>query len=166
MKKLKLVLLGLLVSLVVNAEDEMKQYDKITLKLVDGTSYDIPIDGNSYIYSCIENEGENNVQVIYINGDQQKYKFRRDEILSLSCIPLPAGIEYIEPEKMDNMRYEEGVFKFTGSLHGEYLSVYDISGRLIQYTQITTNSRISLEHLPQGIYVAKVNSETIKVAVR
>lgn len=166
MKKLKLVLIGLLFGLVANATEELKQFDRIALLLTDGTYYEIPINSSSYIYSYVEGTGTNATQLVMIKGDNCEYKFNRNEILSLKCVELVSGINDIITENVEKLRYEDGRFKLHSSLEGEMLAVYDLSGRLVLYTKITETLKISIEHLPAGVYIAKVNELSIKVAVK
>ena len=101
-----------------------------------------------------------------IKGDNCEYKFNRNEILSLKCVELVSGINDIITENVEKLRYEDGRFKLHSSLEGEMLAVYDLSGRLVLYTKITETLKISIEHLPAGVYIAKVNELSIKVAVK
>jgi hypothetical protein len=52
------------------------------------------------------------------------------------------------------------------SLQGENLAVYDIAGRMVIYTTIAEQSIVDLSYLPAGVYVVKVNDQSIKVAVK
>ena len=166
MKKLKLVLLAMFIGLVANATDELKQYDRIAIELTDGTYHEIPINSSSYIYSCVEGSGTAAKQVVLVKGDNCEYKFDRSEIKSLRCVEYVSGISDIIVEDIEKIRYEEGRFRLHSSLEGEMLSVYDMMGRLILHVRIADNAKITLEHLPAGVYVAKVNNESIKVAVK
>jgi hypothetical protein len=166
MKKLKFVLLAMCIGLVANATEELKQFDRIAVTLVDGTYYEIPINSSSYIYSHVLGTGVNATQIVYIKGDNCEYKFDRNEIKTLRCVEYYSGIKDIIVENREKLRYEDDKFKFDSSLIGEDLFVYDISGRLIHYETITEKSTITLKHLPVGVYVAKVKNESIKVAVR
>ena len=166
MKKLKLVLLGLFFGLVANATEELKQFDRIAVTLTDGTYYEIPINSSSYIYSNVEGTGVNAVQVVLIKGDNCEYKFNRNEIKTLQCVERVSGINDIILEDVEKLRYENDKFKFHSSLEGDYLSVYDMMGRMILYTKITNKSTVTLKHLPTGVYVAKVKNESIKVVVK
>lgn len=166
MKKLKLVLMGLLVALMANATDELKQFDRIAIELKDGTYYEIPINSSSYIYSCVEGTGTTAKQIVQVKGDNCEYKFDRDEIKTMKCVELVSGIKDIIVEDIEKLRYEDGRFKIDSSLIGEYLSVYDLAGRMVLYTKINNKPIISIDYLPEGIYIAKINDQTIKVAVK
>lgn len=165
MKKLKLVLLMLLCGLVANATEDLKQFDKIVLQLTDGTKYEIPINSSSYIYSCIEESDTIARQVVFVKGDNCEYKFDRSEIASISCIEAPENMG-ITPVETDKLRFEDGVIKAHSSLAGEYITIYDLAGRMVLYTKIQEKTAVSLEHLRVGIYIAKSGGQTIKVTVR
>lgn len=167
MKKLKLALIGLLFSLVANANGELAQFDRIVLTLVDGTSYEIPINSGSYIYSYVEGTGIAAKQVIEIKGDNCKYKFDRDEISTLKCIEIIAGIENVTADDVEKLRIEDGKIIIHPSLEGENLAVYDLAGRLVEYTTIESNQlQLSLDYLPTGVYIVKAKECSIKVAVK
>ncbi len=165
MKKLKLVLLMLLCVIMANASEDLKQFDKIVLQLTDGTRYEIPINSSSYIYSCIEESDTIVRQVVIVKGDNCEYKFERAEIASIRCVEVPEGMG-VTPIKTDKLRYEDGVIKTHSSLAGEYITIYDLAGRVVLYTKIQEKTAVSIEHLPVGIYIAKSGGQTIKVAVR
>jgi hypothetical protein len=166
MKRLKIVLLSIFVVLVANATEELIQYDKIVLTLVDGTRYEIPINGSSYIYSTIEGSDSDAKQVVLIKGDNCEYKFNREEIKTLECIEYYNSVKSVIDENREQLRYKDDKFKFDPSLEGEELFVYDISGRLVYRETISGESTLTLKGLPTGVYVATVNNVSIKVMVR
>ena len=166
MKKLKLVLLGLACSFMANANGELAQFDKIEIVLVDGTKYEIPINNQSYIYSYVEGTGVNATQIVYIKGDNCEYQFNRNEIKTLYCIEMVVGIENVTVDDIEKIQFEDGKVRVHSSLQGENLAVYDIAGRIVVYTTIDEQSIIDLSYLPAGVYVVKVNDQSIKVAVK
>jgi hypothetical protein len=167
MKKLKLVLFSLLVGLIANATDiELAQFDKIEIVLVDGTKYEIPINNQSYIYSCVEGTGINARQIVRVKGDKCEYLFNRNEISKMRCIEMVVGIENVTVDDIEKLHFEDGKVKVHSSLQGENLAVYDIAGRMMVYTTIDEQSTIDLSYLPAGVYVVKVNDQSIKVAVK
>lgn len=167
MKKLKLVLFSLLVGLIANATDiELAQFDKIELELVDGTKYEIPINTQSYIYSYVEGTGINARQLVRVKGDNCEYLFNRNEISKMRCIEMVVGIENVTVDDIEKLHFEDGKVKVHSSLQGENLAVYDIAGRMMVYTSIDEQSTIDLSYLPAGVYVVKVNDQSIKVAVK
>ena len=167
MKKLKLVLFSLLVGLIANATDiEFAQFDKIEIELVDGTKYEIPINNQSYIYSYVEGTGINARQLVRVKGDNCEYLFNRNEISKMRCIEMVVGIENVTVDDIEKLHFEDGKVKVHSSLQGENLVVYDIAGRMVVYTTIDEQSTIDLSYLPAGVYVVKVNDQSIKVAVK
>ena len=167
MKKLKLVLFSLLVGLIANATDiELAQFDKIELELVDGTKYEIPINTQSYIYSYVEGTGIKARQLVRVKGDNCEYLFNRNEISKMRCIEMVVGIENVTVDDIEKLHFEDGKVKVHSSLQGENLAVYDIAGRMVVYTTIDEQSTIDLSYLPAGVYVVKVNDQSIKVAVK
>jgi len=167
MKKLKLVLFSLLVGLIANATDiELAQFDKIEIALVDGTKYEIPINNQSYIYSYVEGTGIKARQLVRVKGDNCEYLFNRNEIKTMRCIEMVVGIENVTIDDIEKLYYEGGKVRVHSSLQGENLAVYDIAGRMVIYTTIDEQSIINLSDLPAGVYVVKVNDQSIKVAVK
>lgn len=168
MKKLKLVLLSLLVGLMANATDgELAQFDKIEIVLVDGTKYEIPINNQSYIYSYVEGTGLAAQQLVRVKGDNCEYLFNRNEIKTMRCMEIIGGIENVTADDIEKLRIEDGKVIIHSSLEGENLAVYDLAGRLVEYTTIESNQlQLSLDYLPTGIYIVKANGYSIKVAVK
>lgn len=166
MKTLKLVLLGLVCSFMANATDELAQFDKIEIELVDGTTYEIPINNQSYIYSYVEGTGIKARQLVRVKGDNCEYLFNRNEISKMRCIEMVVGIENVTVDDIEKLHFEDGKVKVHSSLQGENLVVYDIAGRMVVYTTIDEQSTIDLSYLPAGVYVVKVNDQSIKVAVK
>ena len=53
---------------------------------------------------------------------------------------------------------------FPENIQSTTLSIYDILGKRVNETLITVDSRaINLEHLPSGIYIAKLQTDSHKV---
>jgi hypothetical protein len=167
MKKLKLVLFSFLVGLIANATDgELAQFDKIEIVLVDGTKYEIPINNQSYIYSYVEGTGLAAQQLVRVKGDNCEYLFNRNEISKMRCMEIIAGIENVTVDEIEKLQFEDGKVRVHSSLQGENMAVYDIAGRMVIYTTIDEQSIIDLSYLPAGVYVVKVNDQSIKVAVK
>lgn len=168
MKRLNLVLLCFAMAVVANAGDVLRQYHKIVIELVDGTQHEVDINGKSYIYSCVEGEGLDAVQVVEIQGANTFLKFNRDEIKTLKCIEDVTGVDEIKPDNgvINKLRFENGRIKCLGSLAGEELRIYDAAGRLVHAEKILGESSIGVEHLHPGAYVAKTKDYSIKVMVK
>jgi hypothetical protein len=77
-----------------------------------------------------------------------------------------AGIENVTVDEIEKLQFEDGKVRVHSSLQGENLAVYDIAGRMVIYTTIDEQSIINLSDLPAGVYVVKVNDQSIKVAVK
>jgi hypothetical protein len=77
-----------------------------------------------------------------------------------------AGIENVTADDIEKIQFEDGKVRVHSSLQGENLAVYDIAGRMVIYTTIAEQSIIDLSYLPAGVYVVKVNDQSIKVAVK
>ena len=73
MRKLLFILFGLILSTSAFADGGLKQYDKIIITLIDGRVFDIEIDSESYIYSFVEEEDGDNVQLIEVIGTREEY---------------------------------------------------------------------------------------------
>lgn len=168
MKRQILMMLCLLCTVCASAGDKLREYNKIVIELVDGTKHEVAIDGKSYIYSFIEGDGGAAVQVVEVKGADKYLKFDRDEIKSLKCIEDPTGIDEIAKDDgvINKLRYEDGHIKCLGSLAGEKLFIYDVSGRVVHEETIMGESMISVKHLVSGAYVAKTKSYSIKLMVK
>ena len=79
---------------------------------------------------------------------------------------MVVGIENVTVDEIEKIQYEDGKVRVHSSLQGENLAVYDIAGRMVIYTTIDEQSIIDLSYLPAGVYVVKVNDQSIKVAVK
>ena len=168
MKRRILMLLCLVCTVCAMAGDKLREYNKIVIELVDGTKHEIDIDGKSYIYSCIEGDGAEAVQVVEVKGANTLMKFNRDEIKTLKCIEDVTGIDEVKPDNgfINKLRYEDGKIKCLGSLAGEDLRIYDATGRLVYVAKIAGESYVGIEHLHPGAYVAKTKDYSIKVMVK
>ena len=76
------------------------------------------------------------------------------------------GIENVTADDIEKLQFEDGKVRVHSSLQGENLAVYDIAGRMVIYTTIAEQSTIDLSYLPAGVYVVKVNDQSLKVAVK
>ncbi len=167
MRKLLFILFGLILSTSAFADGGLKQYDKIIITLIDGRVFDIEIDSESYIYSFVEEDGDN-VQLIEVIGTREEYIFERGEVRSMKFIEaIDTQIDEVADVSEKNpMRYFDGVLTFHRSLIGEKLYVYDVAGKIMLTATINEGGIVSLAHLSAGTYVAKVKDINIKAIVR
>lgn len=163
MKKILILLLGIISCFAATA-DVWKQYDKILVLLNDGTSYEIPIDEDSYIYSFLTRANDGVVRMVEIAGNDCLYQFYRSEITSIKYLESYNSIMNVpEVNVVNKLQFKDGYIKCNPLLVGKQLFVYDLAGRMVMNEIITIDSAISVDHLLDGVYIAKVDEYTIKI---
>ena len=168
MKKIIILLFGLMLSTTVLADGKYKQYDKVILTLVDGRVFDIEIDADSYIYSYVEEKEGERVQFVEVKGTHEEYIFERKEVASMKFAESveTAIEEHLIVDELNPMRYIDGVLTFHSSLNGEKMYLYDAVGREVLTATVHDKAVVIIKHLAKGTYVAKVKDINLKVVVR
>lgn len=98
----------------------------------------------------------NNVVVLTSEGP---VTFPVTEMEKLFFSSTPTAINELK-DQSKGLAYVNGVVKVQGT---GVLRVYSISGNLQRLANVHGAANVSLESLPQGIYIIRMGSETIKI---
>ena len=151
------------------ANDDVKIYSHVILKLHDGAKYEIPIEHGSQIYSYAKGTGTNTYFVVDVTGKDCFYQFRREEIASMKMSGDEIVPVDIDTPKMENdvhvskLHYRKGELLVHQTLEGEWFTITDMRGRQVYSARVEVPCILHLGFLPEGIYVAKVNEHTLKI---
>mgnify|MGYP003289946173 CR=1 FL=1 len=96
MKRLFTLTMTLALAIASWAQEEVKMYSHVYLKLHGGNTYEIPITNGSSLHSYVVGMGRTAYHVVDVTGTDCFYQFRRDEIAVMSFVENAAGIEFIE----------------------------------------------------------------------
>lgn len=167
MKRLLTLILGLGLAMASWAEEELKMYSHVYLKLHDGNTYEIPIEHGSKMHSYVVGAGRTAYHVVDITGTDCFYQFRRDEIAVMKLVEDATGIEFVEYDSNDAhasmLYFKDGKLYIHHMLEGATLWVYNLSGQLMTTQRVEDDCTIDLSDLDEGVYVAKVNEHTLKI---
>lgn len=103
-----------------------------------------------------------NGEMQFLVGGTVKNTMKIKEIRRISFYGLQSGIEAVADE--DSIVYSsDAEVLFTNVQPGALIAVYRIDGTpVLSHVQTIASSAISVTHLPAGLYVAVVGSETLK----
>lgn len=167
MKKLFALMMGLSMAIASWAEDEVKMYSHVYLRLHDGNTYEIPIENGSTLHSYVVGTGRAAYHVVDVTGTDCFYQFRRDEIAVMNFIEDVTGLEFIEYDSNDEhasmLCYKEEKLMVHPSLEGAVVWVYTLAGQMIDRQRVEGDCSVDMRELPDGVYVAKVNEHTLKI---
>lgn len=95
-------------------------------------------------------------------GDEVKSTFAIKDVQRISFYGLQSGIEVMPNEAI--LAYSPVAESLIARVHpGTPVVVYRIDGtRVLSHVQTIASSPICVEHLPAGVYIAAVGSETLK----
>lgn len=167
MKRLLTLILGLGLAMASWAEEELKMYSHVYLKLHDGNTYEIPIEHGSKMHSYAKGEGTQAYFVVDITGADCFYQFRRDEIAMMKLVEdtIHTYVDYTELDDIhaSKIQYKLGELKVHHTLDGELLTIVDVQGKNVFEGRVDSPFALDLSFLPNGVYVARVNEHTLKI---
>lgn len=167
MKRLLTLILGLGLAMASWAEEELKMYSHVYLKLHDGNTYEIPIEHGSKMHSYAIGNGTDAYFVVDITGKKCFYQFKREEIAVMKLVEDATGIELLDYNSEDPhasmLQYKLGELRVHATLEGEQLTIVDAQGKTVYCDYVEEPYALSLGFLPEGVYVAKVNEHTLKI---
>ena len=132
MKRLFTVMMTLTLAIANWAQDEVKMYSHVYLKLHDGNTYEIPIEHGSKMHSYAIGNGTDAYFVVDITGKKCFYQFKREEIAVMKLIQDVTGIELLDYNSEDPhasmLQYKLGELRVHATLEGEQLTIVDAQG--------------------------------------
>lgn len=108
--------------------------------------------------------------VFTLHSAKHTVEYQADNVLYFTlqdaAVNDPDGISL--PEATSKMQFKEGELQLTGCTPNSAVSVYDITGLLVQTVQTDANGNLSLSlnSLRSGIYIIKTNNTTFKIQKR
>ena len=167
MKRLFTLMMGITLAIASWAEDEVKMYSHVYLKLHDGNTYEIPIEHGSKMHSYAKGSGTTAYFVVDITGKDCFYQFKREEIAVMKLMEDVTGIEFRDYDSEDphasKIQYKLGELLVHNTLDGEQLIIVDAQGKTLFVEHVDAPYALDLSFLPSGVYVAKVNEHTLKI---
>ena len=172
-KRISLLIVSLGFAIIGWANDDVKMYSHVYLKLHDGNTYEIPIEHGSQIYSYARGTGKNTYFVVDVTGKDCYYQFRREEIASMKLVEdtvthtdidvVPEELPMMCDEHQSKLHYRKGELLAHHTLAGEWVTIVDTRGRQVYAARVEVPFALHLGFLPEGIYIAKVNEHTLKI---
>lgn len=164
----KILLALCLIPAMLMAEEELKMYSHVYVKLHDGNTYNIPIEHGSKIYSYARGTGKNTYFVVDVTGKDCYYLFRREEIASMKMTEDAEHVDINTPTiesdvHASKLHYRKGELLVHKTLDGELLTIMDLRGKVVYTTRVVSPFALHLGFLPKGMYVANVNGHTLKI---
>lgn len=168
MKRLLTLMLGLGLAMASWAEEELKMYSHVYLKLHDGNTYEIPIEHGSKMRSYVVGTGRTAYHVVDITGTDCFYQFRRDEIAVMKLVEDTEHVDIDTPTIEDDvhaskLQYKLGELKVHHTLEGARITIANTQGHVVYSGVVEEPYAVNLGFLGDGIYIAKVNEHTLKI---
>ena len=102
---------------------------------------------------------------IYFFGCEMDLEFDRNDVKSFNFVDTPTGIESVNADGT-SPKFEKGRMSFSNLPAGSRIMIVSASGKIISDVRAEGDYCLSLDNLPNGVYVVKVNSVSYKVTVK